>query len=128
MSVARLHMAVKDLPYSLKEQVIGFATYVDDASDDLLDAIGIHTPTRGQVDQLAYAAGIWRLWQIINSQLSLLDNSLALLQSATSPGMVPPQQDIGYLLGEISTLEARLSMRCCSSCVLMSGPHFPVKA
>ncbi len=99
MSLSRLNSAIADLPYSLREQIIGFATYVDDASDDLLDSVGISDPSRVQVDQLVYVAGLWRLWQIINSQFSLLDNSLALLQPRASVGVSRAPQNIGYLMG-----------------------------
>jgi hypothetical protein len=56
LSLARLHSTIRDLPYGLREQIIGFATYIDDASDDLLDAVGFSQPTRNQVDELLYIA------------------------------------------------------------------------
>jgi hypothetical protein len=99
VSIARLRSAIGDLPYSFRDQIVGFATYVDDASDDLFDAVGIREPSREQVDQLVYAAGLWRMWQTINSLFSLLDNSLALLQPRTVGSDLTSESDIGYRMG-----------------------------
>jgi hypothetical protein len=99
LSLARLHSTIRDLPYGLREQIIGFATYIDDASDDLLDLAGITEPSRNQIDELVYIAGLWRLWQIINSLFSLLDNSLSLLQSNNLTGATLGDSDIGYRMG-----------------------------
>jgi len=99
MSLARLHSTIRDLPYGLREQIIGFATYIDDASDDLLDEAGFSQPSRNQVDELVYIAGLWKLWQIINSLFSLLDNSLSLLQSGNPTGATLAGTQIGYRMG-----------------------------
>lgn len=99
MSLARLHLTIRDLPYGLREQIIGFATYIDDASDDLLDEAGVSRPSRNQIDELVYIAGLWRFWQTINSLFSLLDNSLSLLQSSNPTGSTLGQAQIGYRMG-----------------------------
>ena len=75
------------MPYRLREQILDFATFVEDAAEDLLQSAGVPEASDDLVDQLVYIAGMWRLWQAINGQVSLLDNSLALLQTGGVEGV-----------------------------------------
>jgi hypothetical protein len=40
MSFEELMSVTNDLPYTLQDQIRGFATFVEDAADDLLEAVG----------------------------------------------------------------------------------------
>ena len=87
MSLDELVSVTENLSYAHREQVLGFATFVEDAADDLLEAAGVHNVNDQLIDQLVYAAGVWRLWQSINSQVSLLNNSLTLMAASGVNGV-----------------------------------------
>jgi hypothetical protein len=72
---ARLH-------YSLRDQILGYATYVEDAAEDLFAGMGFADVPVERINTLVYVAGVWRLWQIVNGQISILDNALALLATS----------------------------------------------
>jgi hypothetical protein len=81
VSFDELMSVAEALPYALREQVVGFATFVEDAADALLEAAGVYDVQASLIDQLVYTAGVWRLWQSVNGQTSLLDSSLRLLEN-----------------------------------------------
>src|SRR5437016_3333672 len=87
MSFDELVSVTEDLSYAHRDQILGFATFVEDAADDLLEAAGVQNVSIQLIDQLVYAAGVWRLWQSINSQVSLLSNSLALMAASGVNGV-----------------------------------------
>lgn len=87
MSLDEVVAWTENLSYAHRDQIIGFATFVEDAADDLLEAAGVQTINERLVDQLVYAAGVWRLWQSINSQVSLLNNSLTLMAASGVDGV-----------------------------------------
>lgn len=87
MSLDELVSVTENLSYAHREQILGFATFVEDAADDLLEAAGVHNVGGQLIDQLVYAAGVWRLWQSINSQVSLLNNSLTLMATSGVNGV-----------------------------------------
>lgn len=82
MSLSELVSATNGLPYSLKDQVLGFATFVEDSADDLLESAGVTEISDSLIDELVFAAGMWRLWKSVNAQISLLDSSLTLLAAS----------------------------------------------
>jgi hypothetical protein len=86
MSFEELMSVTNDLPYTLQDQIRGFATFVEDAADDLLEAVGARDIHETIVNQLVYAAGVWRLWQSINGLISLLSNSLTSLADTRVDG------------------------------------------
>jgi hypothetical protein len=87
VSLSELMSAIENLSYAQRDQILGFATFVEDAADDLLEAAGIQDISEPLIDQLVYAAGVWRLWQSINSQVSLLNNSLTLMAASGVNGV-----------------------------------------
>lgn len=87
MSLDELVSVTENLSYAHRDQILGFATFVEDAADDLLEGAGVHDVSQQLIDQLVYAAGVWRLWQSINSQVSLLNNSLTLMAASGVNGV-----------------------------------------
>ena len=87
MSLLKLRDATRELPYALQDQILNYASYAEDSADELFESTGIPEPTVALAGQLAYIAGLWRLWQAINSQLSLLNNSVALIADQGGEGV-----------------------------------------
>jgi hypothetical protein len=87
MSLDEVVSWTENLSYAHRDQILGFATFVEEAADDLLEAAGVQAITELLIDQLVYAAGVWRLWQSINSQVSLLNNSLTLMAASGVDGV-----------------------------------------
>jgi hypothetical protein len=82
VSTYNLARATARLPYALQDQIINYASYVEDVADDLLTEMGYSDVPSAQIQAIVYTAGVWRLWQSINSQISILDNALALLRNS----------------------------------------------
>lgn len=82
MSTYNLARATARLPYALQDQIINYASYVEDVVDDLLAEMGYSDVPLARKQAIVYTAGVWRLWQSINSQISILNNALALLRNS----------------------------------------------
>lgn len=76
-------MAVTDvlaaLPPAMQEQVEGYARFVTEVSDEVFLEQQVPRPTPGQRQTLLTLAVAWKLWRSIDSQYTLLNNSLNLL-------------------------------------------------
>jgi len=101
MSLEALRETLSALPYTLSDQILSFATFIEDAADDLFPAAGLPDPTSDQINQLVYIAGIWRLWKIVSGQLSLLNAALGFLSETDAPGVADrvARPSGGFLLG-----------------------------
>ena len=75
------------ISFTQRDQILGFATFVEDAADDLLEAAGAEDISQNLIDQLVFAPGAWRLWQSINSQFTLLNSSLTLMAASGVNGV-----------------------------------------
>ena len=78
MSLALLASTLEDLPYALREQVIGYAQSVKSALSSIAQDAGI--PISQSVgDQVVFLAGLRKLHGIVASSYWALDNSTTLL-------------------------------------------------
>jgi hypothetical protein len=78
MSLVLLSEMLEPLPFTLREQIEGYAHSIDEVGEDILRDVGI--PFDEQVmDQLVFIAGVRRLWTIVDGQFSILNNSLLLM-------------------------------------------------
>ena len=66
-------------PYTLREQVIGFAMFVEDAAQEVLAMVEVQQPNAAMIDQLIFMAGVWRIWQTVNGPLRILQSATDLL-------------------------------------------------
>jgi len=75
-----LQNTVEALPWSLRDQVIGYAKSVDDALPEIFRETGREFD-RSLGDQLVFFAGVKKLYSIVGSCYWALDNSGKLLES-----------------------------------------------
>lgn len=86
MSYRELQEAVKDLPWPLQEQVLGYARSVNEALPGIFrDARRAFD--RGLGDQIVFLAGVRKLHGIVVSSYWTLDNSGRLLQTLNVSGI-----------------------------------------
>lgn len=81
MSIALLSSTLKELPYSLREQVLGYAESVAAAAPSIAAEVGID-PSQQRVDELVFLAGIRKLYGLVASSYWALDNSTSLLTTS----------------------------------------------
>lgn len=79
MSLAALSIAVSELPFVLREQVIGYAESVKAALPDISREAGVKSSPELQ-DQVVFLAGVRKLHALVASSYWALDNSAALLE------------------------------------------------
>lgn len=72
--------SVENLPWALRDQIIGYAKSVDDALPEIFREAG-HEFDRALGDQLVFLAGVKKLYSIVGSCYWALDNSGKLLES-----------------------------------------------
>jgi hypothetical protein len=78
MSLDLLSEMLETLPFTLRDQIEGYAQSIDEVTEEIFrDARVEFSEELG--DRLVFVAGIRRLWTITNSHYSILDNSLALI-------------------------------------------------
>ena len=86
MSLARVRTLVALLPYSLQEQVEGYARRVGDAVPEITAEAQVNLTPR-QIDALIYLAGVRKLYAIVSSNYTVLQESARLLSSAGVEGV-----------------------------------------
>jgi hypothetical protein len=101
VSTRELARATVRLPYALRDQILGFATYVEDVADDLLAEMGYADVPPTRIQEFVYVAGLWRLWELITSQISILENALALLSHTSARGV-----QLGQSIYSVGTRQA----------------------
>ena len=79
MSVRALSDAIKDLPYSLAEQVLSYARSMDIAAPEIFKDAGIAF-SREVADTLVFIAGLRKLFSIIDSNYWMIDNAGEILE------------------------------------------------
>jgi hypothetical protein len=80
MSYRELEETVMDLPWLLKEQVLGYARSVDEALPAIFHESN-RSFDRALADQIVFLAGIRKLHSIVSGNYWALDNSGKLLES-----------------------------------------------
>lgn len=78
MSVSLLASTLQDLPYSLREQVIGYAESVSAAAPTIAASVDV-TLSPQLSDQLVFLAGVRKLHGLVASSFWALDNATSLL-------------------------------------------------
>jgi hypothetical protein len=79
MSVQRVQRIAQRLPYSLREQVIGYARSVADVTAEIAEQAGVPM-TASLRDQLALLAGLKKLYSISSAGYWAVDGAGAYLQ------------------------------------------------
>lgn len=80
MSVRRVQAIAERLPYSLREQVVGYARAVADAADGIAEDAGV--PASADLrDQLAMIAGLRKIYSVCSASFWAVDGAGALLQA-----------------------------------------------
>lgn len=78
MSLALLYSTVADLPFVLREQIIGYAESVRHALPDIFREAGVRQSAE-LVDEVTFIAGIRKFHGLVASNFWTLDNSATLL-------------------------------------------------
>jgi hypothetical protein len=81
VSLLLLHDTVKDLPFSLREQVVGYAESVDRAAPEIFRDVGKKYDKK-LANRLVYLSGIKKLYGITSGTYWTLDNSATLLEAS----------------------------------------------
>lgn len=81
MSLALLASTVADLPYALREQVIGYAESVKAALPAIYQEAGV-AANNGVSDQVVFLAGLRKFHSLVASNYWALDNSASLLEAS----------------------------------------------
>ena len=79
MAIEQLQAAVVALPYNLREQVLGYARSVDAAAPEIAREAGV-VLTLYVRDQLAFIAGVRKLYAITASSYWAVDNAAQFLE------------------------------------------------
>lgn len=93
MSIAALIATVEELPAPIRDQVVGYARTVYDAARDICKDAGVRY-SGDLADQLAFLAGIKKLYGLIASSYWTLDNSAYLLSSENLGGIRIGSRDL----------------------------------
>jgi len=67
------------LPFGLRDQLDGYVAAVESVADDIIREAGLD-PSQAIRDQLVFAAGVRRLWAMVDGQWAVLDTSLRFLR------------------------------------------------
>jgi hypothetical protein len=78
MSLVVLSQTIEDLPFTLREQVVGYAESVERAAPEIFRDVGRKYDAR-LADRLVFRSGIKKLYGIVSGAYWTLDNSAALL-------------------------------------------------
>lgn len=78
MSLVVLNQTIEDLPYTLREQVVGYAESVERTAPEIFRDVGRKYDAR-LADKLVFLSGIKKLYGIVSAAYWTLDNSAALL-------------------------------------------------
>ena len=81
MSLRLLISTIAELPFVLREQVLGYAESVKQALPDICRKAGVRPSVR-LTDQVIYLAGIRKFHGLVASNYWALDNSATLLQAS----------------------------------------------
>jgi hypothetical protein len=81
MSLALLSSTVADLPFVLREQVVGYAESVRQALPDIFRDAGVKLDQR-LADEVVFLAGVRKLHGLVASSYWALDNSAELLDGS----------------------------------------------
>jgi hypothetical protein len=73
-----------ELPTPLREQLLAFSTYAEDSFEEICDALGVSRDSEQVERDFDRLATIWRLWQVVNGQYSLMMSSLRLLDTVNA--------------------------------------------
>jgi hypothetical protein len=74
------------LPFGLRDQLDGYVSAVESVADDIIREAGLE-PSQAIRDQLVFAAGVRRLWAMVDGQWAVLDTSLRFLRESRVNGM-----------------------------------------
>lgn len=81
LSLALLSSTIADLPFVLREQVLGYAESVRQALPDIFKDAGVKSSSK-LVDEVIYIAGIRKFHGLVASNYWALENSASLLRSS----------------------------------------------
>ena len=81
MSFRALQAATSDLPFVVREQVLGYAESVQAASPSIAREAGVE-PTKDLTELLTFLAGVRKLHDLVASSYWALDNSAKLLAAS----------------------------------------------
>ena len=73
-----------ELPAALREQLLAFSNYAEDSFKEICDALGVSGASNQAEQDFDRLATVWRLWQVVNGQYSLMMSSLRLLDTVTA--------------------------------------------
>lgn len=76
MSPRELEELFGELPTALREQLLAFSTYAEDSFEEICDALGVSGVSDQVERNFDMLATVWRLWQVVNGQYSLMMSSL----------------------------------------------------
>lgn len=79
MSRAALRELLRPLPWTLREQIEDYVRTVNDAAPAIFDEADLPL-TPESLDRFLYAAGIRKLWDLVESQYVLLTSALGLVE------------------------------------------------
>lgn len=82
MSLTLLSSTVSELPFALREQILGYAESVKHALPTIFADAGIANIRQEVADHVIFLAGIKKLHSLVASNYWALDNSASLLQAA----------------------------------------------
>jgi len=83
MSLKLLSDALESLPYSLKEQVLGYARSISEAAPEIFKEAGVRRDNKTE-DTLVFLAGMKKLFSIVDSNYWVIDNAGAILEKEQS--------------------------------------------
>jgi hypothetical protein len=79
MSLADVDEFAQNLPYVLREQVVGYARSIRDAAPEIIQEAGV-SPSPGVIDQLIWIAALKRLHSILSSTYWTINTANVLLR------------------------------------------------
>jgi hypothetical protein len=85
MSLADVDEFAQQLPYVLREQVVGYARSVRDAAPEIIQGAGV-SPIPGMIDELVWIAAVKRIHSILSSAFWTINTANMLLR----------EQDAGF--------------------------------
>ncbi len=80
MSIGRLQRALGPLPYSLREQIVGYARSVDAAAPEIARGANVQLSTDVR-DRFVFAAGLRKYYALCASSFWAIDNAAAILET-----------------------------------------------
>jgi hypothetical protein len=85
MSLELVDQMVQQLPYTLRDQVTGYAAAIEECGEDIFHDTEVPFD-QALLDRLVFVVGVRRLWTLVDWQFSVLNNSLSMLSRDQADG------------------------------------------